>query len=477
VSYLKYRSILAGAAAAALLAAPSAIAQTEAQPTSAAPEDAAPQPSAPQEEPPLSPTPQDAASSARARQQPELPARSPWDDEKDSDTPPPRPEPRVRFGSKGQWVMMGESNGLGISSERFSNSSARFFSAGGGIGIDTFVIRNFSIGFDLEAVYANDQGYGASTLTETTSTEIGGGVRFGFNIPFGDSFSWYPRLTLGISSARSDTKVVSVSSLIDAPAVPPSSASSIGPWEDLYAPLLFQSVPHFVVGFGPRLRHTFAVTRGGPYDGSQSTVVGADFVVGGWWGGPAPEGPEQAERQVNHSFGERGQLVLTLATVGSLSRVTYTHSRGGRTNVNLAPSLDYFLVDNVSVGVNAFVGYSRGTSLDSTGETTVFKSTSIGVAPRLGGNIQLTERLSFWPQIGVGYGTVDTSEIASSGANQHSSVRLWVQVSAPLLVHPTSHFFLGAGPSLFHELSDADQFDYENDGTAIGASFVLGGWL
>jgi hypothetical protein len=79
--------------------------------------------------------------------------------------------------------MLGSSNSLGISNETFSNSSATFFNVGGGIGIDNFVVDNVSVGFDAEASYGDDKGYGATTLTETTSTTFSGGVRFGFNVP------------------------------------------------------------------------------------------------------------------------------------------------------------------------------------------------------------------------------------------------------------------------------------------------------
>jgi hypothetical protein len=37
--------------------------------------------------------------------------------------------PRVLFGSQGQWLIMGSSTGFGLSSEKFSQSSAKFFDA------------------------------------------------------------------------------------------------------------------------------------------------------------------------------------------------------------------------------------------------------------------------------------------------------------------------------------------------------------
>ena len=381
--------------------------------------------------------------------------------------------------------MMGSSNRLGISNETFSNSSASFFNVGGGIGIDNFVVDNVSVGFDAEAGYSDTKGYGATTLSETTSTAFSGGVRFGLNVPLSELFSWYPRLTLSLDSMHSKTNPVS--SFNGAPLPPPSSESSVGPATNLYAPLLVHPAPHFVVGFGPRLQHDFGIARGGPYDGSQRTLLSGEFVVGGWWGGEASVRARRdsadladaanPEKAADHVFGEEGQLVLTLATDASISYLSHSRSKGSNSDVNLAPSVDYFFTDGVSVGVDAFIGYSSGTSVDSLGTATQFSSTKIGVAPRLGGNLALTELVSIWLRGEIGRGTVNQSEASADGTNQHSRTRSWVEISAPILLHPSSHFFVGAGPFLFHELSDKDQYDLQNDATNLGVSLVLGGWF
>lgn len=499
---LKRVSILLGAA---ILVSSSAMAQTETHPTSPPAQDAAPQqPVTPEPEaPPLPPTtlrpdgtqptvPQRPATTTQpTAPQPtddglEVPATlAPLSPDTTSvDVPPEPPTVPVPFGHLGQWVMMGSSNGLGISNETFSNSSATFFNVGGGIGIDHFVVDNVSVGFDAEASYGDDKGYGATTLTETTSTAFSGGVRFGFNVPLGELFSWYPRLTLSLESTHSNTKPVS--SFNGAPLPPPWSESSVGPVTNLYAPLLLHPASHFVVGFGPRLQHDFAVARGGPYDGSQPTLLSGEFVVGGWWGGAAPDragrdsgvadavGPEKAADQV---FSEEGQIVLTLATDASVSYLSYSRSKGSNSNVNLEPSVDYFVTDGVSIGIDAFIGYSSGTSVDSLGTATQLSSTNIGVAPRVGGNLPLTELVSIWLRGEIGYGTVNQSEASAEGTNQHSRKRAWINISSPFLLHPSAHFFVGAGPFLFHELSDKDQYSFENNATSLGVSLVLGGWF
>jgi hypothetical protein len=383
--------------------------------------------------------------------------------------------------------MMGSSNQLSLWRRTLSNSSAKYLDFSAELGFDSFVANNVSLGFDLAASVRDDQGYYVSILRKISSSSISAGARFGFNLPLGKAASWWPRLTLGLESSHVDTS--DLSSSLGTPLGPPSSASSIGPWLNLYAPLLAQPAPHFLIGFGPRLVHNFAVARGGPYDGSQVTSISVELVLGGWWGGPARDtadrdasaewGEDSTEpaQHVARAFGGAGQLVLTTATDASVGTRFYSRAGGSSTGVNLAPALDYFLGENVSIGLDTFLGYSKSTTLDPAGESVHASGTSFGFGPRFGVNFPLTRALSLWPQLEFGFGTVDTTQTSPSGVNQHSRQRTWVQLSAPLLVHPATHFFVGAGPSFFQELFDKDQYQYENDATVIGGSFVLGGWL
>jgi hypothetical protein len=374
-------------------------------------------------------------------------------------------------------VIVGTSSSAGISSETFSASQANFFTASVAVGVDNFIAPNFSLGIDLEGVYRDNKGYGATSLVETTSTELAAGLRFGLNLPLGRSWSWYPRLTLGVSSNHSDSQTSSVFAP-GATADPPSTTSQVGPWINLYAPLLVHPVPHFFVGFGPRLQRRFAELKGGAYDGSQTTLLSAEFTVGGCWGGArsGEPGPENEPR--GPAFGDRGQVVLTTATSASVAYNSYTNSTASNVSVALSPGVDYFVTDHVSLGVAASVSSSSGHSFDTIGVETDVSSTSFGFAPRVGFDIPLKRGLvSLWPLAGLGFGVATSNQTSAAGSNDHTRSLSWVTVSAPLLVHPTTHMFLGAGPYVMHELSDTDQNHFENDATTVGASFLLGGWL
>jgi hypothetical protein len=380
-----------------------------------------------------------------------------------------------RFGGPGQWVMLGTSNGLRAFRETFSQSDAKYMEAGVAIGIDRFVAPHFSIGLDAGASYADDQGYGVQTLQQTKSTSLTGGVRLGYDVPLGELFSLYPRLTLGISSTHSETTVLAGWNTFAASSV----SSSIGPVVNLYAPLLLHLIPHVFIGFGPRLQHSFGVQRGGPYDGTQSTLVGGDLVLGGWWGerGATVDAHSSAAEPGDAPFGKRGQLALGLATDASLSRETDSASKHSETAANLSPSADFFVRDNVSIGLDAFISHSSGKLRDPNDTPTDFASTSIGVGPRVGSHVPLGEWGSLWPQIELGYGTQSVKLSSREGTNQHSSNRVWLRLSAPVLFNVTSHFLLGAAPYFFDELAKADQYGNENKGESVGLRLLMVGWF
>lgn len=393
------------------------------------------------------------------------------------------PSSVVEFGGRGQWVMMGSSNGFDISNAAFSNSAASNLHIGAGLGLDHFVVDNVSVGFDAEASYHDGKGYGVSTLNQTVSREFAGGIRLGANAPLTESISWYPRLTLMLASSHQTSKQLSSSN--GEPLSPTVSSSSIGPAVNLYAPLLLHPAAHFVVGFGPRLQHDFGVIRGGPYDGSQSTWLSGEFVVGGWWGGTTPEVRERGdasdgakpEKTAEQAFGEPGQLVLTTSTNAWIGHHSYANSKGSSTELVIAPSVDYFVGNGTSMGAEIDIGYSSGSGFDAWGTPTESSSTSFGGALRAGYDVRLSSKASIWLLVGAGYGSVASDISSEKGSNQHTWTRGWIDASAPVLLHPASHFFVGVGPFLFHEFDSRDQYDLEINATRLGVSLILGGWF
>jgi hypothetical protein len=133
-------------------------------------------------------------------------------------------------------------------------------------------------------------------------------------------------------------------------------------------------------------------------------------------------------------FGAPGEIVLSSDLMG---RIGYNSSGDGQFFIYLQPAGDYFLKENLSLG-----GYvTLGTTFQE-GPNAV----QAGLGVRGGYNIWLNETVSVWPRLGLGVNHVDYG-----GAD---STFLAITLEAPFLVHLTSSFFVGVGPSLVTELGD-----------------------
>jgi hypothetical protein len=380
------------------------------------------------------------------------------------------------FGAQGQWVIVGSSTTVNVSSEKFSANSASLLDANAAVGVDRFVVRQLSLGIQLEGAYSNTKDYGVTSLYKTTSMHLAAGVRVGFNVPFGGWWSWYPRLTVGIDSNHSEGQTVSVFAP-GASAAPPFTASRVGPFIALYAPVLLHPAEHFFVGFGPRLEYVFAEIHGGPYDSSLPTSLGAEFTVGGWWGDPRPR-EARIERAPVPLFGSEGQTVLTTDVTASLNALVYSGSDASTIRVGTSPGFDYFVMDRVSLGGGISFDYASETTFDSSRNKTDTVVESFGVAPRVGVDLPIGPGpFSLWPRAELGFGFSDVSQTSRARSTDETRHRYWVKVSAPFLFRATSHLLAGVGPYLVQDLTNADQNQVENDATKVGVQFLLGGWF
>lgn len=165
-------------------------------------------------------------------------------------------------------------------------------------------------------------------------------------------------------------------------------------------------------------------------------------------------------------FGGKGQIAISSDAALVVSSASTSGVTGSTTTIQLHPALDYFVVQNISVGGFLGVDYSK------TGDS---HATRLGIGPRVGYNLPLSDLLSVWPKIGFSYSstssstTVNTPAGPTSGTVTASSFALNLYV--PLMFHPVQHFFAGFGPFLDTDLSgDIKQ-------TVFGAKLTVGGWL
>jgi hypothetical protein len=403
-------------------------------------------------------------------------------------------EPQAPFGTAGQWVVSGSSD-IGLQLSTFGGSSASRFSATFSPGVDYFVARNLAVGLTLDFTYSFDKGYGAdSSLVDTIATTGSGGVRMAYNIPFGRRFSLYPRLALGAEALHNEQRLESGSTLsIGASPLGATSTTQIGPWVEVYVPLLWQLAPHFFVGAGPSFYRDFGNVQGDPSGTGQRTEIELGFVVGGTWGGaesvpdtaapaPAPAIEEGAEPLPGRRFGDAHEVVLDSEILAETYLQTYSGTSSTSAGVSFEPSFDYFVSDGISVGVAPAVSYGKTTGIDSsTGAAVTSVTWGYAVEPRLGFVAHLSPLFSFYPRFGLVVGGESYDETEGSSQNTSSSVLVAVHIFAPLLVHPASHLFVGLGPSFYSELSDAvhypDGASTQNRETTFGLALIVGGWL
>jgi hypothetical protein len=171
-----------------------------------------------------------------------------------------------------------------------------------------------------------------------------------------------------------------------------------------------------------------------------------------------------ARAQEAFGFGRQGQIAVS--SDFALSLGTTSHSRGGSsTDVVLAPALDYFVIDNLSLGGQVSLTWSKNGDWHGTG---------FGVAPRVGYDIAFADQVSFWPHLAISFASF-------SDSNDTSTTRIGVAAYAPLLLHPAQHFFIGLGPRVSTDLSSrASSQGVSGDGdkaTTIALTSTVGGWF
>lgn len=167
----------------------------------------------------------------------------------------------------------------------------------------------------------------------------------------------------------------------------------------------------------------------------------------------------------SYRFGRSGQLAIS-----SDAAIAITHTAPsdgeGVTTVTLAPAVDYFVIDGLSIG--GFVSMDYTTVGD-------WDSTEFGIGPRVGYNIDMSDLVSVWPKAGLSFRSRSQSQQRTQGdrtlevSTSNSGVAL--NLFAPIMFHPATHFFAGFGPFLDVDLSG------DNKATSFGGRLTLGGWV
>lgn len=167
-------------------------------------------------------------------------------------------------------------------------------------------------------------------------------------------------------------------------------------------------------------------------------------------------------------FGLQGQLTISSDAGLSISNTSISGQDGSATALVLRPAIDYFVIDNLSLG--GFLGVEYNSSPG--GSSTVF-----AVGPRVGYNVPLSRMFSIWPKIGFSFAStsqeqddVTMGDITIEG-DEETSTSLALNGFVPVMFHPVEHFFLGFGPALDADLTG------DSKATTLAGRLTLGGWF
>jgi hypothetical protein len=149
--------------------------------------------------------------------------------------------------------------------------------------------------------------------------------------------------------------------------------------------------------------------------------------------------------------------------------------------------LDYFVFKNFSIGLALNVGYEDSRGYDANSNLVENTTTSFSAGPRFGLNVPLGSAVSWWPQATFAIESNRwSSSVVTPNPNSTASPPAPTATSQdgpsmdlylPLLVHPVPHFFMGAGPEVFHDFGAVrGGSNVGEQRTTIGAGFIVGGY-
>lgn len=193
---------------------------------------------------------------------------------------------------------------------------------------------------------------------------------------------------------------------------------------------------------------------------------------GGWSGSYSPTAPPPRSSSLDN-IGEEGQITFGVDRVMGVAFDTQTISpdqggdiknksttvalfgNDGGTGMIPRLSLDYFVVESISVG-GSFLYISRSTETETDAGSADGPTTStFGIAPRVGYAMAFDETFSIWPRAGITYYSSKTETPATGGGNDTTDTTsgLDLTVEVPVGISPMEHFAILVGPYVDFGLS------------------------
>lgn len=177
---------------------------------------------------------------------------------------------------------------------------------------------------------------------------------------------------------------------------------------------------------------------------------------------PPADGGEGCGATLATSFGCKGGLVLAGTAGFSMTNSTSTpeqttagstEQKVSTTTIGLSPTVDYFVIPNVSVGLALGYQTSKATPDGRDASTT----TTLGAGLRVGYSLPIGERFGLWPVVGFGYRSISFEP--PSPAKKDETSALGLRVDLNFLVHLAKHYFMTVAPNLDMTLGGETKVD------------------
>lgn len=192
----------------------------------------------------------------------------------------------------------------------------------------------------------------------------------------------------------------------------------------------------------------------------------------------APPGYYPPPMPPRQHFGDAGQLVISNDANFGLSGSSTSNNGGSSFTLILQPAIDFFVIQNLSVGGVAIFNHTNGSDPGGSSSSNLY-----GVGARVGYNLAFGDALSWWPKLAFIYGGTSSSTTPVDGATVSVSGSSFdIQLFAPVLLHPINHFFLGLGPFVQTDLASSQSSGGQSVAnptktTEYGLMFDMGGWM
>lgn len=387
---------------------------------------------------------------------------------------PPRPR---RFGERGQSYVTSELT-LSGSVTRYDQTQGELLSFALRVGAMRFVTDGLALGGSvfltstasrLAIPYSN----ASFTQTRLDATRWGGALAAAYALPLGDRFTLLPNVALGLESVMSTDLTDN-----DRP------SSWLVPRARAFVPFVVHPSQGFFVGLGPSFDHSFEGRLDGAVEGPfsrnrapETTRIAVESVVGAYLDS---EGPVEAV-----PFGRAHDVVLSSESSTALSYLSNARANARDTHLSLTPSVDYFVLDHLSVGLGARASFSRSETDLPDGvkaETTALERSSVraafGGVARVGAAVPLASFVSWFPRVGFGLDHRFMKDTIRDATPLRSSSWVpYLSVDAPLVAH-AGRGLVGVGPYFARDLVSQPVVQYgpEVQKLQFGVSAIVGGW-